>query len=593
MKNRQRFRESVNEFYSKDMLFRLFKQYFLDWIAEGFIGSNLGLFEISMITENSNKQTFLDLIDQMFRPQNFENIYKILPIHVKEVFEEIAWKGKFNITKDREIYFKEEKNYDINKDLREEFIFFRAERDNKKEESLVLDYNIIRELRHLLPEKPSNYNIKRDFEKASGFIANDEQLFMENIKIYYDFYRQGGVILSASGKILKESKINMKKYCNITEYYEEIKDLQYLKTETIGLFFHLIKDDYINYESFKISNIKDLVLSFLSGKLIKDEKFHYSFLYLNYLKGLKNITSSNEKLKEGLETIVKIIKEFPVTEVLNPKVSMENIIDRIFYQDEFIEIIDVKSAYEAIYINEANYERTKITSYERYQDYIAIPFIKSVFFILGVMGVMELYYEAPSSNNCLYLKNGHLSKYDGLKAVKLTEFGKYVFGLVDTYDFKDLKDEGEVILDEDRLIATIIGEAPSKAMYLEKISAKISSNKFKITKDSFLKDIKTEKELKIRIKKFKDKVHGDIPEFWKNFFEELICKSTVINVISDYTVLKLKNDKELLTYVAKDERFKSFILKGENYHIIVKNDDMGKVINLFKEYGYSIDTFIQ
>ncbi|MGL4688006.1 MAG: hypothetical protein ACRCVS_04890 [Fusobacteriaceae bacterium] len=592
MKNRHRFRASVNKFYSKDILFRLFKEYFLDWIAEGYIGSSLGLFEISMITQNTNKQAFLDLIEQMFKPENFEKIYETLPIHVKEVLKEIAWKGKFNITKNREIYFKEQNNYDINKDLREEFLFFKAERDNKKEESLILNYDIVRELRYLLPEKPSNYNIRRDFEKASGFIANDEQLFMENIKIYYDFYKQGGVILSASGKILKESKINMKKYCNITEYYGDIKDLQYLKTETIGLFFHLIKDDYINYESFKISNIKDLVLSFLSGKLVKEEKFHYSFLYLNYLKGLKNISNTNEKLNEGLKTIIKIIKEFPVTDVLNPKISLENIVDRIFFQDEFIEIIDIDSAYESIYINEANYERTKITSYERYQDYIAIPFIKSIFFILGAMGVMELYYEAPTSNNCLYLKNGHLSKYDGLKAVKLTAFGKYVFGLVDTYDFKDLKDEGEVTLDEDRLIATIMGEAPSKAMYLEKISTKISSNKFKITKDSFLKDIKTEDELKARIKTFKDKVHGDIPELWKNFFDELVSKSTAINIIADYTVLKLKNDKELLTYVAKDERFKSFILKGENYHIIVKNDDMGKVINLFKEYGYSIDTFV-
>ena len=42
-----RFREALNKFYTKDELFRLFKKYFLNWIAEGYIGSNLGLFEIS------------------------------------------------------------------------------------------------------------------------------------------------------------------------------------------------------------------------------------------------------------------------------------------------------------------------------------------------------------------------------------------------------------------------------------------------------------------------------------------------------------------------------------------------------------------
>ena len=76
MLKRENFGEVLLNSYSKDSLFKLFKTYFLEWIAEGFIGSNLGLFEISMITENSNHQTFIDLIDQMYKPHNFENIYK-------------------------------------------------------------------------------------------------------------------------------------------------------------------------------------------------------------------------------------------------------------------------------------------------------------------------------------------------------------------------------------------------------------------------------------------------------------------------------------------------------------------------------------
>ena len=52
--SKDRFREALNEFYPKDILFRLYNRYFLDWIAEGYIGSNLGLFEISLICENSN-----------------------------------------------------------------------------------------------------------------------------------------------------------------------------------------------------------------------------------------------------------------------------------------------------------------------------------------------------------------------------------------------------------------------------------------------------------------------------------------------------------------------------------------------------------
>ena len=48
----------------------------------------------------------------------------------------------------------------------------------------------------------------------------------------------------------------------------------------------------------------------------------------------------------------------------------ENIIKYILYRDKFIEILDINDVYENIYINEANYERTKILSYFKYKAYI-------------------------------------------------------------------------------------------------------------------------------------------------------------------------------------------------------------------------------
>ena len=589
MRNRQRFREAINEFYTREALFKLFKQYFLDWIAEGYIGSNLGLFEISMITENSNKQTFIDLIEQMFRKDNFLTLYETLPEEIKKIMNHLAWKGKFPIKGNRDLYFKRENSYDLTKDLKPEFAFFRGEKDCRKDEYLTLDHDILRELRKLLPEKPEESAIQPIKDIDAHFISNDEKLFMENIKMFYDFYKQGGVVLSNSGKILKESKIGMKKYCNIGEYYENTKDLQHLKTETIGLFFHLVDEDYISSENFQTSNIRDLILNFMSGKVVKKEKFHYSFLYMNYLKGLKNIWNSEERLGQALSTIHQIIKEFPVTDFYNPVISIENIVKSVIYRDLFIELIDLKDAYDYIYINEANYERTKITGYDKYLDYVVVPFIKSVFFLLGALGAIEVYYDCPSMNNSLYLKNGHLSKFDGLRYVKLTELGKYIFGFTDSYQFKELKDEGEVYLDDDRLIVTIIGESPAKAMFFEKISQKIAPNKFKITRETFLKEISTREELENRISTFREKVNGDMFSNWTQFFSELLEKSQAVNMISEYTVLKLKNDKELLSCITKDEKLKSLVLKAEDYHILVKKDNMPKVIHLFKEYGYNIE----
>lgn len=582
--SKDRFREAVNEFYSKEVLFKLYTKYFLDWIAEGYIGSNLGLFEISLISENSNKQTFLDLLEQFYSKENiFCTIFERLDQQVKEVFEEVAWNGKFFIT-DKERFFKLENHYDINKDLKDEFLFFKVDKDMKKGEYLYLDYDILRVIRRFM-KKPAEYKIIPQKKVKANLVNSNEKELIENFKMYFEFYSQGGIKLSNSAKILKESKLNMKKYCNITEYYEDSKDLDYLKTETIALFFFLVKDKYIDENYFKVSNIKNIVKDFMSGELVKEENYHYTSLYLNYLKGVKNIWKSKEEIKRGLATIKNIIDEFPD----DKPISVENVIKAILYRDEFIEIIDVKDAYDYIYINEANYERTKILNYEKYQMYVVIPFIKSALFILGVLGVFEIYYDYPSINNSLYLKNGYLSKFDGIKYVKFTELGRYCFDRVDEYDFKNAKEDGEVLLDEDRLIATVMGDTPVKTMFLERVAQRIATNKYKFSRENFLRGVSSSKEIEERINEFYNKITPEPNQLWKEFFNDILEKSSVIKAESQFVVLKLKNDKELIKIITKDERFKPLMLKGEDFHLLVRSENISEVISLFKEHGYYVN----
>ena len=151
--SRDRFRKALNESYSKGTLFKIFKRYFLDWIAEGYIGSNLGLFEISLISESTNKQTFLELMEQMYSKEEvFKGIFSSLPKEVQEVFESVAWKGKFKI-KDRDIYLKDEEGYNIKSELKDEFLFFTKNGDTKRGEYLTLNNDIVRVMRQFM-DKP-------------------------------------------------------------------------------------------------------------------------------------------------------------------------------------------------------------------------------------------------------------------------------------------------------------------------------------------------------------------------------------------------------------------------------------------------------
>jgi hypothetical protein len=582
----ERFKKALNDFYSKETLFKLYKKYYLEWIANRYIGNNLGLFEISMICEKSNKETFLDLLEQIFtNEETFNTIYNTLDDTVKEVFNVVAWSGKYYLPiENREKFFVQEENYTLNKDLRDEYLFFKIDKDIKKGEYLYIDYDILRMFRKFM-KKPAEYNLIPQKELQITLAHNNEEEFLQNIRIYLEYYEQNGIHLTDSGKVLKDSKTNMKKYCNISEYYTDSRDLDFLKTEIIGLFLFLIKDKYKTPEYFNFENIKGIIEDFFSCKIIdQDDKFTFTSLYLNFLKGTRNIWNSNEEIKACLATIRKIIDEIKDNYI----VSVENIINAILYRDEFIELINVRDAYDYIYINEANYERTKIPNYEKYISYIIVPFVKGIFFILGTFGLFELYYDYPSDSKSLYLKNKYLSKYDGLRYIKLTNLGKYVFGKKDDYNFSFETEESQVLLDEDRFFVSIIGDAPITGMFLEKILQKISFNKFKLTEEQFMKGITSYAQLEERIKDFQDKVSNELNPMWTSFFENLKAKSSSIGIEDTYTVIKLKNDKAIIDIIARDKRFKDLILKAENYHILVRKELVKEVVDIFKEYGYYI-----
>lgn len=582
----ERFQKALNDFYSKETLLKLYKKYYLEWIAEGYIGNNLTLFDISLIGEKSSKETFLELLEQIYtNEETFHTIYETLSERVREVFRDVAWTGKYFLPSEiRDEFFVEVESYTLNRDLKEEFLFFKLDKDPKKGEYLYVDYDILRMFRKFM-EKPEEYYIIHQKELQITLVHNNEKEFLQNLRMYLDYFTQTGIQLSDSGKILKDSKTNMRKYCNISEYYTDSKDLDFLKTEIIGLFFFLMKGKYRNTEYFNFENIKGIVEDFFSCEIIDEEdKFRFTSLYLNFLKGTRNIWNSREEIRACLATIRAIIDEMDEGCI----VSVDNIIHAILFRDDFIELIDVRDAYDYIYINEANYERTKIPNYEKYLDYVVKPLIKSVFFILGTFGLFELYYDYPSDNQALFLKNRYLSKYDGLRYLKFTALGKYVFGKKDDYDFNLDMGKSEVILDEDRLYISVIGDTPVASMFLEKIAQKISSSKFKLTEEQFMKGVTSYAQLEEKIREFHEKISGDLNPLWSAFFENLKLRSDALRVEPDYMVIKLRNDKSVIDIITKDRRFKDLALRAENYNILVKKELLPEVVDIFRSYGYYI-----
>ena len=581
--------------YDQEILLKLFQKYFVNWIADGYIGKELNIFEISTIGKKTDKEVLVKLFTEFYgNEENFKKIFETLSDDIKKIFKVVVWGEKFPIKKEDlkkylDTYIDNfEKEVFIPKD---EYLFFDLDEfDKDMNTAFSIKYDIARYIRNFVDNKPKNYYLYSD--ESSSDLAfklyrdNNENEFINNMNFYLDFYNSGENPISSSGKILKDFKRNMQKHCGITEYYNDVKGLEFLKTETLCLIFTLLEKKYRISSYFNNKNIKNVIDDFMTTETFdKEESYNYTNLFLNFLKGTRNIWENPEKISEVVKSLVELLKEMPKEDV----VSLDNIVKAFIYRDKDIELIAFKDVKDYIYINEANGERAKILEYKQYEDYIIEPFVKSYIFLLGIFGVFEIFYEKPFFKKGLYLKNNYLSKYDGLKYIKLTNLGRYIFGHTDKYELPKIYEKAEVQIDDKRQFVTVVGEAPAKMMFFEKIGTKVKENMFKLTYDSFIKGIKNYDELIERIERFKENIDNkELSQNWEEFFENLEKKFNSVKIEDDYVILKLEDNKELIQIVIKDSRFKKLSLKAEEYHLLVKKENLKEVIKIFSEYGYYI-----
>ena len=82
--------------YDQEILLKLFQKYFVNWIADGYIGKELNIFEISTIGEKTDKEVLLKLFVEFYgNEENFKKIFETLSEEVKEIFKVVVWEEKF------------------------------------------------------------------------------------------------------------------------------------------------------------------------------------------------------------------------------------------------------------------------------------------------------------------------------------------------------------------------------------------------------------------------------------------------------------------------------------------------------------------
>lgn len=215
---------------------------------------------------------------------------------------------------------------------------------------------------------------------------------------------------------------------------------------------------------------------------------------------------------------------------------------------------------------------------------ITLPAIKSIFFLLASWGMVEIAYQSPNGSNTV-------SPFDGVEYVRLTALGRFAFGIDSEYtppvvveSVKDFELSGDRLL-----IKFLDADSPRRAVFSQFAKA-VTPVLYSVDFSSFLEGCTIRNEVESKIKKFRNIVKENLPEVWETFFAELLNRcDPLLKVKTSYVVRRINsNDKRLQEIILTDKELKKYIVRAENYIILMEQKNMDKVSHILRGYGYLI-----
>lgn len=250
---------------------------------------------------------------------------------------------------------------------------------------------------------------------------------------------------------------------------------------------------------------------------------------------------------------------------------------------------EVMGCYNLLFFN-ADFEKMDIINQKLRQEihldncYIqmGIPFIKGFLFMLASFGVLEIACTDPKPDDASY--------YNSLRYVRLTALGAYILGLSKEYTSPVVQERADYFeLDDSKLLIRALGEHNPYETLLDDISRFIGNHRYSVTYASFLKNCATRKDISDKINFFKQYISSDLPENWKQFFSTLSRQASPMSKIpeSRFFIYQVSAaDKGLQRLVSTDPVLRQYVVRAENYILLVKADRQKEVTERLKEFGY-------
>jgi hypothetical protein len=371
----------------------------------------------------------------------------------------------------------------------------------------------------------------------------------------------------------------LKSSTQINEFYDE-KKLDIFATDMLTRTFSY----YYFEKKWKKLKALDTIKRVITLQFEDKFNFFISRIFANYLKRVRFDRYYNNQ-EELFKIVNNIIEELPKDDF----VSIDNILRYCKYRDMRFHFGYSHKTGE--YYVEGNDDIVYNVGYNYYLIFFD-PIIKAVFFYLGAMGLFELKYDKPTSENeNVKAKNqDYLSVWDSLRYIKFTGLGKYIFGLTKSYTPKKVaKKESKIKFDEYKPIITVDKSNTIILTKLESYCDKYDEDRYILSYNKIFKDCKNYKLLELKIENFYKQIESKPPKVFCDFFDNIKLEANLLKRDLKQVVINLKNNKRLLNLFMTNKKLQELIIKAQGYRIIVEKANIPKLTKIVKDNGFFID----
>ncbi|MEA3315473.1 MAG: hypothetical protein U9Q30_06440 [Campylobacterota bacterium] len=444
---------------------------------------------------------------------------------------------------------------------------------------IFIDKNIVNMLKIFYP-KPDNYELQgfREVEETK-YTYNNENGILQFINIIEDMLKNNLVEFGKTNEKPLVKTIHMiKSSSNINEFYTDKKSNSLATDMCVRTIYYYFKKISVKkFKNTEYNTLLDVVKYLLDDKL----RFFISRTFTTHLKGVRFSSYCSEK---DLFNIMKLIINNLVSKEW---VSIDNILNFLKYRDRrfYLENGYAVEQYRLVSDEDEMYGE------DFYNEIFFEPVIKASLFYLGALGILELKYNEPKSNNNITAKGlPYISIWDSLEYVKITKLGLYIFGIDKTYKAKKIeKKELTIKFDEYKPILTIDKSDIITTAKIEPFTDKLDENRYILSYSKIFRDCKNYSALTKKIDNFYKIFDKKLPKVFDNYFDEIKENSNMLKRDLKLITIELKNNKKLLNLFISNKKLQELIIKASGYRILVLKDDIPKVSKIIKDNGFFIE----